>query len=246
MPITEPKYPNSAGRLLSVLSQIESNQHIAVRLSSLLNDKKLSNADKYEMSIFGCQSIKELHLMYSAFLEDMKSVDINDEQRDVLLSGLKTINRCIYHTNLEANLQALSDAEKSLLEVCATVLPREGILEPDDLNKIQKSIQELQKQLNESDTDPDLKIILQELIRLSQDSINRFNIYGAKGLKKAFKGMLAEVAETYLKTSDKENLKNNEAWMSINNHLKTFDTVTSKLLEYAPLLENVKNFFLTD
>ena len=90
-----------------------------------------------------------------------------------------------------------------------------------------------------------LRKILLELARLSEDSVNRFNIYGAKGIKKAFKDMLAEVAEVYLQDEEEiSEAKNTPAWRKIVIHIKMFDNVAAKAMKYKPLLEKASQFLI--
>lgn len=247
MPIPEPKYPNSAGRLLAVLTLVDPRTTVAANLAPLLLNETINDPnDIKEVSRQGIRAVSELHLLYSQFLQDMAEVDIGDEQRSVLLNGLGSLGERIYPLQVNVNSGAISPAEKSLLEVCATVLPKEGTPDPSDIESIRESILELQQLVESSDLPNELRIVILECLRLSQDSITRFNIHGVRGLHAAFKGMLAEVAALHFSISDeeKQRIQKTEAWEVLTRHLKNFDAVASKLLKYKPLLEGISSLFL--
>ena len=89
--------------------------------------------------------------------------------------------------------------------------------------------------------------VVNETMRLKQnllmtDSISRFNIHGASGLKRAFKAMLGEASDLYLSEAAKgkeaeAEFGNSRAWQAIMRHIKTFDRVAGRILKYQPLLE---------
>jgi len=240
----QPKYPNSAGRLLYVLENLKQGQSFVVQLGPLFFNEKPSN-DITQKTLLGIKAINQLHVIYASFVQDLNDADIPDEEKSVLLNGLASLNSLMYAPNMDQAMRAPNEAEKALLEVCATRLPKENIIEEDDLALISESISDLKKMVGDLSNDSILKTILLELIRLSEDSINRFNIYGAKGLKSAFKNMLAEVAEIYLQDQeDTSQIKDTKAWGKVTSHLKTFDKVASKVVKYKPLLEKASGFML--
>jgi hypothetical protein len=245
MALQPPKYPNSAGRLLAVLGPLQNNQGLAQQLVPMLLDKISPTTDNLKRAR-GIRALAELDLMHLQFRRDMDAADINDDQKKVLLTGLTGIEQTIYPDTINGGPRILTEAEKSLLEVCATILPKESTLEKDDLSEIQASIASLRDQVKAADTSPTLKKILLELIRLSEDAINRFNIHGARGLKEAFKGMLAEIAELYYSTSDKEKeaIQATSTWAAITAHLRKFDEIGGKLLKYRPVLDHVATLLL--
>jgi len=101
-----------------------------------------------------------------------------------------------------------------LLKVCATFIVQDAPIPKDDLEAIRASITNLRSQVESGSLPPALRKALLELIRLSEDAISRFKIYGARGLKKAIKSMLADAAELYGMTDsqkDAEELKKSGA-----------------------------------
>jgi len=237
MPIPEPQYRNSAGRLLAFIGSIPANNSLLETLPPLIGQTPKSNQEKQQL---GLMALMELHKVYLEFRQDMMDADINEKQREVLLKGLGSIEQSIYPMQLNGGMRQVTEAEISLLNVCATVIPEDGQVTKDDIEKIRESIAELRKVVEIGDISPTLRKALLELIRLSEESISRFNIHGARGLKKAFKAMLAESAELYGMTAsnaDAEPIRNSPIWATIVNHLKLFDSIASRLMKYKPLLE---------
>jgi len=240
----QPRYPNSAGRLLAILEEIQSGKPAAQQLVPMIFGEQAPNEDK-DLSIQGVKAITELHIIYATFLQDLADSNMGDDERTVIEKGLSSLENLMYPIALNEGLREVSEAEKALLEVCATRLPKENTIDEVDLDKINESIRSLKDAIKELDNQPTLKNILLELTRLSEDSINRFNIYGANGLKKAFKSMLSEVSEIYLQDiEDISEIKDNPAWDKAVKHLKLFDSIAAKAMKYRPLLEKASQYFL--
>jgi len=239
-----PKYHNSAGRLLALLESLKPNQPVVNQLGPLFFDEPVTNKIP-QKSLLGIKSITQLHILYANFVEDLEKAEIGDDEKAVLIKGLASLTSLMYPTNLDQSMRPVNEAEKALLEVCATRLPRENIIETEDIDIILASIQELKSLVIDLPPKSVLKTILLELIRLSEDSINRFNIYGGKGLKAAFKGMLAEVAELYLQDEeDVSEIRDTKDWDKVTKHLKTMDKIAAKVMKYKPLIEKTSNFLL--
>jgi hypothetical protein len=240
----QPRYPNSAGRLLAILEIIKPNQYYIAQLGPLFFDEKPTK-DVAQLALLGIKSLSQLHSIYAEFIQDLSEADIPDEEKNVLIKGTSSLASIMYPNTAHTNMRAVNDAEKALLEVCATRLPKENIIEPDDFEQVLQSIIELKKCVSELAEGSILKTILLELIRLSEDAISRFNIYGAKGLKKAFKNMLAEVSEIYLQDDeDVSEIKDTASWSKATEHLKKFDLVAAKAMKYQPYIEKVSGFLL--
>ena len=241
----KPRYLNSAGRLLAVLESLQPKK-TAEQLIAIMFDSEPPK-DAGDLSIIGIKAITELHLLYVTFLQDLTDANISDKEKSVLQSGLSTLENLMYPAALNQGMRPASESEKALLEVCATRLPEEDDLAEEDLNRIRESIKSLRDTIEELPSDSVLRRILLELTRLSEDAVNRFNIYGAKGLKRAFKDMLAEVAEVYLQDEEKlSEIKETSNWQILVQHLKLFDSIAAKLMKYTPYIEKGKQFLLGD
>ena len=244
MALPEPAYQNSAGRLLAILKELPNGQSILDIVPKLFGTTGKTSEENQQACLVG---LMDIHGLYIEFRQDMLDAEINEQQRKVLLSGLESIQQSIYPIQLNAGFRAPTEAEKSLLEVAATIISQEPSLQKDDIVTIRESIVSLRALVEGAETSSGIRKVLLDLIRLSEDAISRFNIHGARGLRKAFKAMLAEAAEAYGMASgdvEREELKRSGAWVVIMNHLKTFDAVASKLLKYKPLLEKVSQLLL--
>ncbi len=244
MALPEPIYQNSAGRLLAILNALPGGQIILDVIPALFEVTSTTQQDKQQACLAG---LMEIHKLYLEFRQDMLDAHIPDQQRTVLLSGLTSLQLSIYPIQLNAGFRSPTDAEKSLLEVCATIISQEPPLLDDDINAIRTSIKSLRELVDGAQISPTLRKVLLELIRISEDAISRFNIHGARGLKKAFKAMLAEAAEAYGLASgegDREELKKSRTWTAIFSHLNVIDGVASRLLKYKPLLEKASQLLL--
>ena len=185
--------------------------------------------------------------MYLEFRQDMLDANITEQQRDTMLTGIASLGQSLYPTQLTSAIREMTEAETSLLKVCATFIAEEGPITEDDMGAIRDSISDLRTQVEDAKISPTVRKALLELIRLSEDAISRFNIHGARGLKRAFKAMLAEAAELYGMTDpdkDREGLKKSSAWAVIVKHLKILDAVASKLRKYKPLLQGASQLLL--
>ena len=236
MSLKQPEYQNSAGRLLVLLTAIPKNSSILENAYKLYDQASSSSRMQQQAAI---RFLLDVHKLYLEFKEDMQEASINDQQRDVLLKGLASIEDTLYPTSTKQQFRGVTEAEESLLRVCATFIDQSSPITSEDIEAIRQSIAELRAQIESGDIPPLLKKSLLELVRLSEDSISRFNIEGAKGLRRAFKSMLGEASDIIGRIDSEEEraeLQKSSAWAAIVKHLKTFDSVASKLLKYAPFL----------
>ena len=244
MPLKDPEYQNSAGRLLALLTSLKNNQNLIEEVPKILGKKVDDAQQKQQLAL---SFLMDMHHVYLEFRQDMLDAEINDQQRDVLLSGLSSVQQSLYPVQLNAGWREITEAEVSLLKVCATFIAQDAPITKDELEAIRASISDLRSQVESGSLSPTLRKALLELIRLSEDAISRFNIYGARGLKKVFKSMLADAAELYGMTDSQNNaeeLKKSGAWRTIIRHLKLVDSIASKLMKYRPLLQGASTLLL--
>jgi hypothetical protein len=242
--VPKPAHQNSAGRLLAVLNASPAGQTYLDFIPRLFDSAETSADAKRPVCLTG---LVEIHNLYLEFLQDMNNPQLSDELREVILSGLINLKHSIYAHDLNAGYRAPTDAEKSLLAVAATIISKEAELEKDDIEKIRESITALRALVENADIEPQIRTVLLDLIRISENAISRFNIHGARGFKRAFKIMLGEVMDIYGMASvegEREALKDSDAWAAIVKHLRTFDEISSRLLKYKPLLENVSQLLI--
>ena len=94
MQLPEPKYRNSAGRLLAILTTFEGKsswlEHISTMFLGVGQEKRTLQHDKVKLTFAG---LSELHGLYDEFLSDMHTVDISEEERKVLVVECKPSER---------------------------------------------------------------------------------------------------------------------------------------------------------
>jgi len=244
MALPDPAYQNSAGRLLAILTAMPNGVSYLDAVPKLFGTVGKTTEENQQACLVG---LLEIHKLYVECRQDLLDPNINEQLRKVILAGLTGLHQTIYPITLNNGLRAPTEAEKSLLEVAATTISQEVGLREDDIAKIRKSVTDLRTLVEDAEISPTIRKVLLDLIRMSEDAISRFNIHGARGLRKAFKGMLAEATEIYGLASgegEREGLKKSNAWAAILNTLKTFDEVSSRMLKYKPMLEYVSQLLL--
>ena len=233
-----PKFNNSAGRLLEILSHIDPGKPLQSYLPDLIfqAEPQWNGHKRIEMTI---DAMSEIQRIYHQFKEDMETAPFNDEQREVFKKRLEKIEDIIYTPAANGAVRAITEGEKVGFEFCATTFEREAEFASSDIEAIWRDIHELQQQVEKGDIPPALKRMLLELIRLSQDALERYNIHGSRGIEKAFKGMLGEVIwlNRYSK-EEKEKIKNSPAWKKVWKFFVTFESAFAKTMKYPPMIEH--------
>ena len=172
---------------------------------------------------------------------------LTEDQRNVLLSGMAEVEGLLYPVQLNAAYNGLGDAQAALLEMAAATLPQENAPTEDDIAAIRESIAALRILVEGADISPTLRAILLDLIRISEDALARFRIYGARVLKRAYKQMLSEAMDAYATATAEgrqEELKKSGAWGAIVKHLNTLDAVASRLMKYKALFAVASKWLL--
>lgn len=244
MSVPEPEFRNSAGRLMALLKAVPEGKALTEVLPPLIGVNTKNAQQKQQAAL---TFLMELHKAYLEFRQDMLDAQINDLQRETMLTGIASIEESLYPVQLNGAMRKPTEAELSLLKVCATFISQEAPITKDDIDVIRESVADLRRVVENGDISPTLRKAILELIRLTEDAISRFNIHGARGLKRAFKAMLADAAELYGMTDpnkDRDELQKSGVWAAIVGHLRTVDAVASKLLKYKPLLEGASQLFL--
>lgn len=242
MPLPQPQYENSAGRLLAILTAIPREQSYLNAIPKFFELPSGTQAEQIQSCIAALDQIRQL---YDEFCADVLHYQTNPQQGQVLLGGLSELPQTFSPMQLNSQLRAPTVAERSLIEVAATIIPVDGALPDDDIASIRTSIAELRGVVEYSDISPSLRAVLLDLIRMSEDAIAHFNIRGAKGLKRAWMTMLGETVAFYAtQPRDSSGSDTTSTWTKIKKHLQLLDTVASKLMRYKPLFEAAKVFFL--
>lgn len=244
MPLKKPELQNSAGRLLALMTSINQNNSISDMAHTLYD---IPNPSKKQKQQAAMRFLMDLHNLYVEFHNDLKVANITDMQRQAMLSGLANIEDTIYPNQTTNPFRGVTEAELSLLKVCATFIDQADPVSSDEIAAIRSSIAELRMLVESGDIPPILQKTLLELIRLSEDAISRFNIEGAQGLRRAFKNMLGEASDVIGRIDSEEErakIQNSSAWAALVKHLKTCDSVLTRVLRYAPFLAGAAKILL--
>jgi hypothetical protein len=249
--IPPPLYENSAGRLLAILDALstrnstEKGLQFAELLVKVFYAPPYQPSDPSERSEAAYFALSFLHEIYRGVCEDVVSdPHIKKDTRAVLQRSIVKLRETIFPRNIEAHYRPPADTERSILELCATEFMREDRIGSDDLEKIREAIVGLRVVVDTADISPTLRKSLLELIRLSEDAISRYNIHGARGLRKVFKSMMGEAAEIWQELPPEEKQRN-DIWQPIRKLLKVVDNAAAAAMKYKPLLEVVLPHLLT-
>lgn len=238
-----PEFNNSAGRLLCLLKMLPSQSSYFDTIVQFYGFKANAPAETKGRAYLDFMAL--IGRAFDEFIVDVEtSTAIPDVTRGIIKEGLSDLINCAYPTSPNNSARKLQDAEVALLRMAASMLAVEPPLNKDDIQEIRKSIDELQKLLEDSNLKTSARTAILELMRLSRNAIDYYAIHGAKGFRAAFKKMLADLMEIYLhegREATKETW-----WTKAVDHLRKIDAVASKLLKYKPLLEGAQKLFLAD
>lgn len=226
----QPKYQNSAGRLLAALESY-SEANSPKNWSYVYPGGSFKN---------GFLNIAELHLLLEQFLTDLDESTLSEDQKTEIRDGVQDLHKIIEPTNIASNSLKIASAQKAVLSLSGTMLMRDGDLDNDDLKDIEKAISDIRDLVLNADISPTLKKALMELIRLSRDAIDRYNVNGAKGLKKAYCTMVGEAMllfNEHKSEAGREVLKKSGVAEKVMHLLAGFDKVLLKVGEHREALQ---------
>jgi hypothetical protein len=235
--IKEPKYQNSAGRLLAAISDIDPGQYISQTFPAHFGTQKQSD-NRLPASY---EAVRLLQQVYQEFTTDILGPGMPEMTRNVLISSLTDLPLSVYPQSLQSQFRQPTAAEKGLIEMAATILPQDKAIEQSDIDGIRESVANLRALIEASELPPSIRNILLDLIRLSEDALSRYKIRGPRGLRTAFVQMLGDAHYLYAEETKKgkrEELERSSIWGAIKQHLHVVDKVLAKVQQYQPLLES--------
>ena len=257
-----PEFNNSAGRLIALLEMVEGNQNLLAAVSSIYNlgpdtgvpiprggfgggggfgGKAVSGPQSRAFLDFA----KMLGSAFDEFVNDVESSSsIPAPQRTAIKSGINRLFSVAYSVNPNQPIQKLEPAEKALLQMAGSMLEAEPVLEETDAEKVRNSIELLRESLEDSEISKSAKIAMLEVCRLSRNALDQYTIHGARGFKKAFKKMLSEMMLVFLDEGDEK--AKTPWWKNAVSHIRVFDSLTAKLVQYNQLLGAGSKLFLTE
>ena len=160
------------------------------------------------------------------------------------MEGTESIKSVVYPMNPQSSPTSLQAAQIALLRMAGTMLPPDGDLLESDEGNIRNSIEELRQVIENSEISKSARTALLEVVKLSRNALDQYTIHGARGFKKAFKRMLAELMEVYV--TDGKEVVEQTWWKQAMDHLKLVDGIAGRLMKYKPLLESTTTLFLGD
>ena len=230
--LPKPKYENSAGRLLTIL-QVGRNGKACLHAIPKSLGVELPHANSNDESAqVVYEFFSEVHRLYHEFLKDMEGVD--GPEKDVLLNGLAGLPKHMSPLQLNGACSVLSEAEASLLEVCAAKLSTEETLTEDDIARIRSCIDELRRVIDESRISRTLEKALLDLCRIAEDAISRYEIRGAKGVRDGRVSMVGELMLIY-RDQNKDSISDEVWWQKAVNLAHVLDLVVTRLCKYKSI-----------
>lgn len=236
----KPEFNNSAGRLLGLLEMVQESKSYFDIAAGFYSGADKSNDLKARAFV---QFAMILGKAYDEFFVELEMSDkLPDATRTMIKEGLAKIVHIAFPVNSSSQPTLLEPAEIAVLKMAASLLGNEDELLESDEQKIRDSIEELRKLTEESNLSKSARTAILELVRLTRNALDQFSIHGARGFRKAFKKMLAELMEVYLEEG-KEVVKESW-WRATLKHVKLMDDTAARLLKYKPLLESATKLFL--
>lgn len=228
------QYHNSAGRMLWIMSRYGANVSFANHVPKLVGGQFSSD----HPILKACEAQKRLFDLYFELRSDIEGSPLSDKQKHALGEMYADLENRIGVENFAGAPSSPKEGTLALLKMAATMLPEELESPKSELNALLDEIAEVQK-MAQSQSNPTLRRIVLELQRIAKDAIERYQITGAKGLKAAFKSMLAELMETWLHEPQESQaeLHDSPVFQRCLAFLKKVDEIVAKAVKYKPLLE---------
>ena len=166
--------------------------------------------------------------------KEIRNLEVDHE---VYLQHMARIRQGLAHPNFQSHWgapkQLLSEAALLSLQFCAESLKRhsaENTVPADDLNSIQKEIDELFQQIANGEFNKKLKAVLLEMLEAMRRAISEYRIRGAKGLREELFTILERFQRNFeLIREHKDEPIVSAFW----NVLAKYDTLTS-VFDNAP------------
>jgi hypothetical protein len=184
------EYDNSAGRLLKILRRAKQTEQNRTGLQTWLG-------------ILGTNDVERVHRSLLALKETLDDAEreireTQPQNAELFLRHFGGFRSVIVPTNLDQPwgqfLQHLSNEALTTLEFCASVLPEETPVKPDELQQIREAVDALFTQVRESKLKKPLRDWLSELLSAVKRSIDLYEIRGPKAFRTALVTVTGELA----------------------------------------------------
>jgi hypothetical protein len=229
------KKDNPAGRLHEIFSKtrgVNANQSIRNVWTNIF---QIDDEDTIGMYY-------NLGILHNTSLEvEQMILRIPSLNHELFLRNMNNIRKALSWPNTHSHWSELRNllTEQAITDLayCAEEIDkfyREESIPREDLEEIQIEIDDLFKQVSESEIDLKLKVTLQDLLEAMRRAVAEYNIRGAKGIREVVDYSLGSILR------HREEIKK-ESQSPVIEKFKIFlikvDNITSKAIKYLPLLE---------
>jgi hypothetical protein len=186
---TPKEYNNSAGRLLRIFRRAKQTEQGRTAIQTW-------------SGIFGTTNPEVVHRSLLALKETLDDAEreIKEAQGgnvELFLRHFDGFRWLVVPTNLDQPwgqfLQYLSNEALTSLEFCASALPEEAHVKPDELQQIREAVDALFTQVRESKLKKPLRDWLLELLSVVKRSIDLYEIRGPKAFRSALVTVTGEL-----------------------------------------------------
>lgn len=190
------QYNNAAGRILAVLERVKAVKNpmeFAGFCKALGVEKSWSSA---------LTAVTDLQDEFETLRSEIEGITDNPAKVDLFKTNLAEIEASVrgFHLQMRDNRcqYNIHDSAVVALRFIAADLPQEADADPDDLGRIRDVVSELQKEIEDSDTfGPMVREWLLSLVRIIRDSLDRFAVRGARGMRRQLSSLVGELYMNY-------------------------------------------------
>ena len=235
-----PPRNNSAGRLIGLLSLIQRGDGYAKLLMGFYELKgpkgKPPTNRQYLMAFVDFTA--KLQNVYAQFVNDVESPNSPIASlRPLIGDGLGALHLTIFPQGWTENIRVPTSAEIAILRHAAELLPDDGDPKQSDVDELRGHIEFLRSLAESADIHPLVKNALLEVARLASNALSEYLIYGPDSFHSAFKRMLGELMEAWLRRGYSETVQQ-PWWSQVVRTVMMVDGIASTLGRYAGLAVN--------
>lgn len=237
---------NSALRLHRFISAL-SGQATLVGASEALGLHKYSPEELV-------QRIAEAFTLVNELSEDIEVQARNEREREHWRETAQSAWRCVGSITMRLGEPPVAGGSFSItipknlltgLKFIGSSFLEESEIE-DEVSKLRECLSELQQILKDSETlSPSMKRWLQDVVRIIRDSIDRYDTFGSRGMKKHFHELVGQLVLTWRSEEEVRNSKETEPgiWEQLDRACAIFERIVF-VIEKGPIALNYASQFL--
>lgn len=234
----KPKFNNSAGRLLVLLSLLKAGQSYIDQVHTLYEDVPISGHNKSRSFVHFMSLLEDVYETFRSELELTDKIPV--PTKELISSGLVNLPNLIFPGPSNNSVPGLTPAEASVLELAASLMNMEDELLETDEQEIRNSIERLHKAISASGVPDAARTALLEVVRLTRNALDQYRIYGIDGFRESFKRMLAELMDVYCREG--ADVRKTTWWSEGLKHVKLLDEIIARLSKYKPMIESATKY----